>query len=115
MRTIVRPMFVPTSDSALVERTVADMSAAPPNVGLGAFEEMVNWYNIELEPAFRDLRVPIRLVNSDYRPTNVGAGREYATSFDAVLMSGVGHFVMLEDPETFNRLLEEIVEEFAGR
>jgi pimeloyl-ACP methyl ester carboxylesterase len=26
-------------------------------------------------------------------------------------MSGVGHFVMLEDPETFNRLLAESIEE----
>jgi pimeloyl-ACP methyl ester carboxylesterase len=25
-------------------------------------------------------------------------------------MSGVGHFVMMEDPGTFNRLLSEIVE-----
>jgi hypothetical protein len=24
-------------------------------------------------------------------------------------MSGVGHFVMLEDPQTFNRLLDEAV------
>jgi len=27
-------------------------------------------------------------------------------------MSRVGHFVMLEDPETFNRLLAEAVAEF---
>jgi len=26
-------------------------------------------------------------------------------------MSDVGHFVMMEDPETFNRLLGEIVDE----
>ena len=29
-----------------------------------------------------------------------------------VLMSGVGHFVMTEDPQTFNRLLGEAVKEF---
>jgi pimeloyl-ACP methyl ester carboxylesterase len=44
----------------------------------------------------------------------VEAGREATSSFDVMLMSGVGHFVMMEDPETFNRLLDEIVEEFAG-
>jgi hypothetical protein len=27
-------------------------------------------------------------------------------------MSGVGHFNMMEDPETFNRLLEETIREF---
>ncbi|MDH3457881.1 MAG: alpha/beta hydrolase [Gemmatimonadota bacterium] len=111
---LVRTMFVPTSDSALVERIVADMSAAPPEVGLGAIEGYINWSNNEREAAFRELRVPIRLINSDYRPTSVNAGREYAASFDAVLMSGVGHFVMLEKPEAFNRLLGEIVEEYAG-
>ena len=33
---------------------------------------------------------------------------------EVILMPGVGHFVMMEDPETFNRLLGENVEELAG-
>ncbi len=106
----VRTMFVPTSDSALVEQIVDDMSAAAPAVAIGVLEGYVNWYNYEVAAALPELRAPIRLINSDYRPTNVDAGREYASSFDVVLMSGVGHFVMMEDPETFNRLLGEIVE-----
>jgi pimeloyl-ACP methyl ester carboxylesterase len=106
--------FVPTSDSAFIERIVEDMSAAPPAVGIGALIGYLNWYNNESANAFRELRVPIRLINSDYNPTNVEAGREATSSFDVMLMSGVGHFVMMEDPETFNRLLDEIVEEFAG-
>ena len=28
-------------------------------------------------------------------------------------MPGVGHFLMMEDPETFNRLLGETIEDFA--
>ena len=109
-RDMVRTMFVPTSDSTLIERIVADMSGAPPEVGLGAMEANADWWNNEIETAFRELHVPVRLINSDYRPTNVDAGREYTPSFDAVLMTGVGHFVMMEDPDTFNRLLREIVE-----
>jgi pimeloyl-ACP methyl ester carboxylesterase len=103
--------FVPTSDSALVERIAEDMSSAPPEVGIGAFQGYFDWYNNESANAFADLRVPVRLINSDYNPTNVEAGRAATSSFDVVLMSGVGHFVMMEDPETFNRLLGEIVEE----
>ena len=106
--------FVPTSDSAFIELIAEDMSSAPPVVGIGAFMGYFNWYNTESATALRELRVPIRLINSDNSPTNVDAGREATSSFDVVLMSGVGHFVMLEDPETFNRLLGEIVEEFAG-
>ena len=110
----VRTMFVATSDSVLIENIVDDMSAAPPNVGVGALEGLFGWWNEEQADALRELRMPIRLINSDYSPTNVDAGQESTSSFEMVLMTGVGHFVMMEDPATFNRLLSEIVEEFAG-
>ena len=45
-------------------------------------------------------------------PEQVEAGRHYASSFEVAYMSGVGHFVMMEDPETFNRLLEETIQKF---
>jgi hypothetical protein len=32
-----------------------------------------------------------------------------------MIMSGVGHFNMIEDSETFNRLLEETVQEFVQK
>ncbi len=103
--------FVPTSDSAFIERIATDMSSAPPEVGIGALAGYFDWYNTESETALRELQVPLSLINSDYNPTNVEAGRAATSSFDVVLMSGVGHFVMMEDPETFNRLLGEIVDE----
>ncbi len=105
--------FVPASDTTLIGWIVEDMSSGPPAVGLGAFEGLTAWTNDESAGAFRGLGVPVRLINSDYTPTNLEAGREYTSSFDAVFMSGVGHFVMMEDPETFNSLLADIVEEFS--
>lgn len=108
----VRAMFTPTSDSALVEKVVADMSAVPQQVGLGAVEALLNYRNSELTRALQQVRAPIRCINSDRNPTDVEAGRRYASSFEVALMSNVGHFVMIESPETFNRLLEEAVVEF---
>jgi pimeloyl-ACP methyl ester carboxylesterase len=110
MRQWVRQAFLPTSDSALMEQIAEDMSSSPPAVAFGAAEQMYMWYNDESTEALRDVRVPVHLINSDYRPTNVNAAREYFPQLDVVLMSGVGHFVMIEDPDTFNRLLSEIVE-----
>lgn len=106
--------FVSTSDTAFIERIAEDMATATPEVGTGSLLGYLNWYNHESEDSFRDLHVPVRLINSDYNPTNVDAGREATSSFEVVLMSGVGHFVMMEDPDTFNRLLGAIVEEFSG-
>ena len=109
---LVRTMFTPASDSALVEKIAADMSAAPAEVGLGAFEESLDFHNNEITQALREVKAPVRCINSEKYPTNVEAGRRHASSFEAVFMSNVGHFVMIEDPETFNRLLEEAVAEF---
>jgi pimeloyl-ACP methyl ester carboxylesterase len=101
--------FLPTSDPALIEQIASDMSAAPPAAGIGALEGIARWYNEDVEQTLADIDVPIRLINSDYRPTNVGAGQALTASFEAVLMSGVGHFVMQEDPAQFNAIMAELL------
>jgi pimeloyl-ACP methyl ester carboxylesterase len=42
---------------------------------------------------------------------NIEGNRKYMKSFDVKIMKGAGHFVMLERPEEFNKLLEQSVEE----
>ena len=101
--------FLPTSDPALIDQIASDMSAAPPAAGIGAGEGLARWFNEDVEQALADVDVPIRLINSDYRPTNIGAGQALTTSFEAVLMSGVGHFVMQEDPVQFNAIMAELL------
>jgi pimeloyl-ACP methyl ester carboxylesterase len=105
---LVRGMFVPDADPALVEWVVRDMSSASPEVGIRAMQGLASF---NAKEALKQVRVPIYCINSDMRRTNVEAGRRYAASFEVKLMSGVGHFVMLEDPETFNRLLAETINE----
>jgi pimeloyl-ACP methyl ester carboxylesterase len=106
---IVRGMFLPESDPELATWIAEDMSSADPGVGLGALEQMIAWYDAESRAAFEEIPAPLRLINSDYNPTNLEAAREYAPSIEAAFMSNVGHFVMMEDPETFNELLAEAV------
>ncbi len=114
-RNFVRTMFTPNSDPALVEKIVADMSSAPQEVGLGALEGYVDFQNNEIILVLQEVQAPITCINSDQYPTNVEANQHYAPSYKAVIMSGVGHFNMIEDPETFNRLLEETVQEFVQK
>ena len=101
--------FLPTSDPALIDQIARDMGAAPPTAGIGALEGLARWFNEDVEQALADVDAPIRLINSDYRPTNIGAGQALTTSFEAVLMSGVGHFVMQEDPAQFNAIMAELL------
>jgi pimeloyl-ACP methyl ester carboxylesterase len=111
-KNFVRTMFTPNSDPALVEKIATDMSSAPQEVGLGAIQGYVDFHNNEKMQVFQELRAPITCIPSDRYPTNVETNQRYAPSFQAKIMSGVGHFNMIEDPETFNRLLEETVQEF---
>ena len=101
--------FLPTSDPALIDQIARDMGAAPPVAGIGAFEGFAHWYNEDVEKTLADIEVPIRLINSDYRPTNTHAGQALTASFEATLMSGVGHFVMQEDPAQFNAIMAELL------
>lgn len=107
-REMVRSMFLEKSDPELVDRIVSDMSSSPSNVGIGAMEGMIDY---DLARAIENIRVPIRCICSDYRPFDLEAAEERASSFKISFMSGVGHFVMLEDAVTFNGMLEDIIDE----
>jgi pimeloyl-ACP methyl ester carboxylesterase len=101
-------LFSPTSDSVVVEKILADMASAPPEVGLAVLEGA--WKH-DLRPALAELNAPIRCINSDMYPVNIEAARRYVPSFEVAVMKGIGHFPMNEDPNTFNRLLTEAVDE----
>lgn len=107
-REFVNGMFVPRSDKALVDWVVADMSAAPPKIALRAMEQSIT-FDREIPARLGKLKVPIVAINPDYRPTDIDSLQRHGIK--VVLMSGVGHFLMMEDPGTFNRLLEEVIEE----
>ncbi|HUV29970.1 MAG TPA: alpha/beta hydrolase [Acidobacteriota bacterium] len=107
----VRSMFPPTGDSSLVNRVATDMAASPDEVSISAIADVLAYDYAE---ALREVRVPVRCINSDRVPTDVEGNRQVAESFDVVIMPGTGHFVHMEDPVTFNRLLRQVLNEFPG-
>ena len=104
----VRQMFTPTADIELVEWVAGEMSSANPQVGINAFRNLGNY---DLKSAAEKMEIPIYSISTDLWPTNLDANKKYAKTFKLKLMPGIGHFVMLEDSEKFNKLLEEIIEE----
>lgn len=103
----VRGMFVYDSNPELVERIVADMSATPSEIGIGAFKGMVKSY-----PASRvldDFDLPLFAINADgLRPTNIETAKR--AGIEIVILSGIGHFVQFEDPVRFNEVLSQLIE-----
>ena len=66
-----------------------------------------------MREGFRALKTPRLAINAaDWRPTNLAAAREFG--IEVQLMSGVGHFIMLEDAPTFNRIMVDALQRFSG-
>lgn len=108
----VRGMFPDGADSTLVGEVANDMASAPPQVGVGAMESLLAY---DAETALQGVKVPVYTINADRFPTNVDAGKRAAFSFEVKYMPGFGHFLMLENPKEFNRLLAETIAENTKR
>jgi pimeloyl-ACP methyl ester carboxylesterase len=110
-RAFVRRMFPSSADPSLVERVAADMSAAPPQIALAAMESA--WtFGTRVPELLRELGIPLVAINPEVPPMDMDSMRR--NSIEVVLMSGVGHFLMLEDPGHFNECLTRVVKAFAG-
>lgn len=110
-RNFVEGMFVPTTDQDLRQWIVADMSAAPPDVAISAMREMLSDYMTgEAAAVFDNLEIPVVAVNADLWPTDIEVNRRHMHSFDAIIMEGADHFLMMNQPEEFNQQLETAIE-----
>lgn len=108
-QTFVRGMFLPSADPDLVNRVAADMSAAPPDVALDTVKHAIGNEG-QVMRVLAELSVPVVAINPDYHPTDEASLRRHGVRL--VLMTGVAHFSMLEDPGQFNRVLADVVAAF---
>jgi pimeloyl-ACP methyl ester carboxylesterase len=107
----VKGMFPASSDSVIVKKIADDMSQAPPQVATSA---MRNLFFYNPLPTLKEIDLPIISINCDLYPVAVEANKKVAKSFEVKMMNGVGHFLMIERPEEFNKLLRESVKELAN-
>jgi len=101
--------FSPSTPAAVKERVLADIGSRPPDTAIAILRGV---FAYDAAPALREIKVPIRAINSDLQPTNLEINRKYAPQFDAVIIKGTGHYPMLEDPARFNVMLTDILRQF---
>jgi pimeloyl-ACP methyl ester carboxylesterase len=109
-RAFVAEMILPRMDPKLREWILADMSAASPTVALSALKGMMSQYIAsEAAKKFDVLHIPVVAVNTDMWPIDYEANRRHMSSFDAIILKGTDHFLMLDRPKEFNRALEKAI------
>jgi pimeloyl-ACP methyl ester carboxylesterase len=110
VKQMVKMLFHPDADPALMADAERRMAKSDPKAADAMFLSMAAY---DTGAPARRLKVPIRAINGDLYPTDVKAVRLVKTDFDAVIMSHMGHYPMLERPEEFNRHLASIVAELS--
>ena len=106
-----RSLFPTGADPALVERVVRDMGSARREGTLGSLGHALNRHP-PMIAALSEITSPVVAVNPDLGPTDVDSLRRHGV--EPIVLEGVGHFVMLEDPERFNAVLASTLDRFAG-
>ncbi|MCL4549292.1 MAG: alpha/beta hydrolase [Bacteroidetes bacterium] len=108
----VRSMFTPKSDTVLVNKVVKDMSSAPPEIAINV---ILNLFTYNAVPSLKKIHVPFISINNDRYPVKVEENRKLTKSFELKTMKGIGHFIMLEDPVGFDKLLQESIDELVKK
>ena len=103
-------LFSANTPEAVKTRVINEVVSRQPEAALAILKGIISY---DPAPALREVKVPIKAINSDLNPTKVEVNRKYAPQFDAVIIKGTGHYPMLEDPTRFNQMLAEILKGFS--
>jgi len=104
--------FVKRNIEASFERILSMLDGVPKEGWRESLNDMFRWENEDCIESLKKTQAPIISINSDQEPTNVEAFRKYVPSFKVKIIPDVGHLVMWDAPEEFNRLLEKSIQEF---
>lgn len=106
----VPSFFTDGSDSSLVTWVTQDMASNDPNAAFETSDSFSRFMNDEFINALQDAStIPIMAINSDRRETDTNGLRQFDPDLQIEIMAELGHFVMMEDPENFNTILEKFL------
>lgn len=75
-----------------------------------AINLLIPLYRTDFRKIAEQIQVSVIAINSDASPTHLENNRKYLKDYDYVTITEVGHYPMLEKPEEFNKLLDEVLE-----
>lgn len=99
-------MFTKNADPKLVKQVVRNVSRANPEIAINTIE---CYFNTPVIPLLADVNVPLWSLNSDLWPSFPEINSKYLKSYHLRIMPGLGHFLMVEAPDEFNRQLDDII------
>jgi pimeloyl-ACP methyl ester carboxylesterase len=109
MRGLIEQGCPGETDTALIDRLAAVMTAIPPAVAVPMLESLLHW---NPTPALRTLTAPVHCINGALADRAVMS--RYAPFVTEHIVTGAGHYPQMADPTAFNHLLDAVLEEITG-
>jgi len=108
----MRDMFNKNADPKLVELVVRNVARSNPEIAINTMEY---YFDTPIIPLLADVHVPLWCLSADlwqqYQHPEINS--KYLKSYHLRIMPGVGHFLMIESPNEFNKQLEDIINQIS--
>ncbi|WP_298651145.1 alpha/beta hydrolase [uncultured Proteiniphilum sp.] len=101
-------LFAETTPISIKERLQNEFLQNESDLAVQTIEPL---YKMDIQETAKSIQVPVRAINSDATPTNIENNRKYLKDYDYTIITGTGHYPMLEKPDEFNRILENLISE----
>ena len=109
---VTEHLFQPNANRELANKVAYDMSLSPPRVAVPSLRAVLEY---DFSEPLKEISVPIVAIDSDLgEPVNEARIRKVLPKFHATIITGVGHFLMMEDPARFNAALETEIQALRG-
>ena len=105
---VLQTLFPDHAGEDLKKKILLDMLDCRPYPAVDILESLLEY---EGSRGFKAVDVPIRCINSKLRPSSYKIAEKNAEFFSYIYQSRAGHFPMLENPEFFNRILADNLED----
>lgn len=110
MSKLFNGMFLPDANDEIRNEVVKGAISIPKNIGIEVYKALRTYRNEGLKTSLKALDIPKFAINSsELGDTDLEAAMEYGV--EVLPIKGVGHFVMLDDPEGFNTLLGDVLDQ----
>lgn len=105
-------LFVEVTPVAIKNQLQKEFFDQDPELAINALKPL---YEMDLRTIAKQLDIPVRAINSDSQPTEIENNRKYFKNYDYRVITGTGHYPMLEKPDEFNKILKEVIEELVAK
>ena len=101
------------TDSAIMKKVISDILATDTSISIKTMEAIMQ-SELTTKERLSKLTIPVHVTTSEYAPTNkTQMNAVCKAGFKEKIITGVGHYPMVEQPNEFNRLLMETINDIS--